>query len=86
MARRVTEIRADIERLVDERADIYRRQQGVYYVFAEDLADERAGLDARLRGLWEELRFARADRLRHGELSGFEAWVLVQRHQRLAYA
>jgi len=85
MARSVTHIRDDIERLVSERADVYRRQQGAY-VFADDLADVRAGLDAGLRILWEELRGARADRLRHGELSAVESWVLVSRLPRMAFA
>jgi len=85
MSRSVTLIRDDIERLVSERADVYRRQQGAY-VFSDDLADVRAGLDAGLRMLWEELRFARADRLRHGELSAVESWVLVSRLPRMAFA
>jgi hypothetical protein len=85
MARRVTEIRYDIERLVAERADIYRRQQGIY-VFCHDLADERAGLDARLRFLWEEMRQARADILRVSSMSDGEARIVVARVPRMAFA
>jgi len=85
VSRSVTHIRDDIERLVSERADVYRRQQGAY-VFSDDLAGVRAGLDARLRMLWEELRGARADRLRVGELSAVESWVLVSRLPRMAFA
>jgi ABC-type phosphate transport system auxiliary subunit len=85
MARRVTEIRADIERLVAERRDIYRRQQAIY-AFSQDLADERAGLDARLRYLWEEMRQARADILRVASMSDGEARIIVGRVPRMALA
>lgn len=85
MARSMTHIRDDIERLVAERADLYRRQQGSY-VYASDLADERAGVDAKLRWLWEELRQARADVLRVGSLTDGEARIIAARVPRLALA
>ncbi len=82
----MTLIRDEIETLVAERRELYRRQAEDTFAFATDLAEIRAGLDAKLRGLWEELRFARADRLRHGELSALEAWVLVARVPQMALA
>ena len=80
----MTLIRDDIETLVAERADLYLRQQGC--VFAQDLADARVGLDARLRMLWEELRQARADVLRVASMTDGEARLVVSRVPQLAFA
>jgi hypothetical protein len=58
MARSIPDIRDDIERTVRRRAAIYSRQSVEQ---TPELADIRAGHDAELRLLWEELRTARVN-------------------------
>ena len=87
MARTVTQIRDDIERAVAKRADLFRRQQACGWTpDAETMRDERAGIEASLHYLWEELRAARVEPLRRGGLTGAEAFAISRAIPRMAVA
>jgi hypothetical protein len=84
MARRMIDIRDDIEATVRRRADVYRRQADSG---TPELADVRCGLDAELRLLWGELREARADSwtlLR--DFTPQDARILIRSNPRLVLA
>jgi hypothetical protein len=61
--RTLTEIRAEIERASEERADLLHRLSEGHDVV---LAAELRKLDARIAALWDERRMARAQ-ARHGD-------------------
>ena len=87
MARTVTEIRDDIEREVAKRANVYQRQQTADWgADVDNLRDERAGIEANLRYLWEELREARVEPIRRARLTGDEALAISRGVKRMALA
>ena len=87
MARTVTQIRDDIETYVAKRADVYARQQRAEWgADVDNLRDERAGIEANLRYLWEELREARVEPVRRARLTGDEALAISRAFPRMAVA
>ena len=83
MARSLVEIRDDIEYTVARRADVYRRQAKDS---TPELADVRAGLDAELRILWEEYRFARVDVRSLAEFTPSDVRRIIRHNPRVVIA
>lgn len=82
MGRSLTEIRAEIETCVRERALIYRQQaDGV-----TELNEIRGALDSHIRFLWEELREARVGIVALSDFSPTDVRRLIRYNPRVVLA
>ena len=85
MARQLSDIRDDIERLTGERSRVYRALLGATWN-RETLVEQHAELDKRLRWLWEEFRDARCRHANLRVLTPAEAMRLARRMEAVALA